>query len=118
MSTFRSTSRPGWHGRLAPSLPCDGRAAVCYFVAGTLVGVSLVDLGGRPDEALRYAYEVLRLHFTDPEAHLAYMSALNPFGPDPKVTIELETAGPGSYVEYLDEFTNSTDWLILEDSPG
>jgi tetratricopeptide (TPR) repeat protein len=78
--------------------------------------VHVLKLGGRPDDALVYAYELLRLHFADADAHRAYQFSLLPFGPMPKV-IEFEVAGPETAVTYQEEGLNIPHTVVIENSP-
>jgi tetratricopeptide (TPR) repeat protein len=80
------------------------------------VAVNLMREGGRPNEALSYAYELLRRNPGDPDAHSAFLSALGPFGPMPTVP-DFETAQLGCAVCYVEQETNAEVWVILEDAP-
>lgn len=77
--------------------------------------VQVLQMGGRPDDALRYAYQLLRRYFSDPDAHIAYISTLIPFGPAPSVTQPTEV-GVGSAVCYVEEPNGEERWIIIEDS--
>jgi hypothetical protein len=62
----------------------DGRPSVIPVVTEVSVqngraAVHAMKLGGYPDQALAYAYDLLRLHFNDPDAHRAY--TFNPSTP-------------------------------------
>jgi len=80
------------------------------------IAVNLMREGGRPNEALSYAYELLRRHPSDPDAHRAFLSALGPFGPMPTVP-DFETAQPGCAVCFVEQDTDTESWVILEDAP-
>jgi tetratricopeptide (TPR) repeat protein len=80
------------------------------------VAVNLMREAGRPNEALSYAYELLRRNPGDPDAHRAFLSALGPFGPMPTVP-DFETAQLGCAVCYVEQETNTESWAILEDAP-
>jgi len=80
------------------------------------VAVNLMREAGRPNEALSYAYELLRRNPTDPDAHRAYLSALGPFGPMPAVP-DFETAQLGCAVCYVEQDNGAEVWVILEDAP-
>ena len=77
--------------------------------------VQVLQVGGRPDDALRYAYELLRRHFSDPDAHRAYISVLAPIGPPPNVPRPQE-AGIGTAVAYVEEPHSEENWVVIEDS--
>jgi tetratricopeptide (TPR) repeat protein len=70
--------------------------------AGGAAAVQVLKLGGNPDAALQYAYELLRLHFSEPAAHRAYQFVLLPFGPQPKIA-EIDIAGANAAVSYTED---------------
>lgn len=80
------------------------------------IAVNLMREAGRPNEALSYAYELLRRNPSDADAHRAYRSALGPLGPTPAVP-NFETAQPGAAVCFVEPDTGSEQWVILEDAP-
>ena len=80
------------------------------------VAVKLMREAGHPNEALAYAYELLRRNPGDPDAHRAFLSALGPFGPMPTVP-DFETAQLGCAVCFVEQETNAETWAILEDAP-
>ena len=77
--------------------------------------VRIMREGGRANEALTYAYELLRRHPLDPDAHRGYLAALGPLGPMPHVA-EFDTAAPGSAVCFVEQDGNVERWVILEDA--
>ena len=84
------------------------------------VGVEAVRVmksAGRPEDALSYGYELLRRHFSDPDAHRAYTLALLPIGPKPSMQ-EFETAEVGTAVCYVEENTDERHWIVIEDPPA
>jgi tetratricopeptide (TPR) repeat protein len=81
------------------------------------LGRSAVDImreSGRPNDALAYAYELVRHHPASVDSHRAFLSALGPNGPLPHVP-DFETAGPGAAVCFVEQDTNLERWVILED---
>ena len=80
------------------------------------VAVNLMREAGRPNEALSYAYELLRRRPDDPDAHRAYLSALGPFGQMPVVP-DFETAQTGCAVCFVEQDSSLESWAILEDAP-
>ena len=80
------------------------------------VAVNLMREAGRANEALSYAYELLRRRPDDPDAHRAFLSALGPFGQMPTVP-DFETAQLGCAVCFVEQETNIESWVILEDAP-
>ena len=79
------------------------------------VAVHLMRESGHPDQALSYAYELLRRNPGDPDAHRAFLSALGPFGPMPTVP-DFETAQLGCAVCFVEPERNLETWAILEDA--
>lgn len=80
------------------------------------IAVNLMRESGRPNEALSYAYELLRRNPNDPDAHRAFLSVLGPLGPMPSVR-DFEIAQLGCAVCFVDADTNVEGWAILEDAP-
>jgi hypothetical protein len=71
--------------------------------------------GGRANEALAYAYELLRRQGGSVDAHRAYLAALGPVGPMPHVP-DFEMAGSGCALSFLEEGSNTEKWVLLEDA--
>lgn len=80
------------------------------------IAVQLMRDAGRPNEALAYAYELLRRNPTDPDAHRAVLAALGPFGAMPVVP-DFETAQLGCAVCWVEQDSAIERWAILEDAP-
>ena len=100
----------------------DGRPTVIPNVTEVSVqngkaAVQTMKFGGYPNEALAYAYELLRLHFGDPDAHRAYTLNLLPFEPKPDVP-EFKEVHRGCAVCYMEEYENRENWMIVEDAPN
>src|SRR5580693_3876537 len=83
--------------------PVLGRAAVQFMRDG-----------GRANEALSYAYELLRHQGANVDAHRAYLAALGPVGPMPHVP-DFDSAGPGAALSFLEEGSNTEKWVLLEE---
>lgn len=81
-----------------------------------LTAVQVMKFGGFPDEALRYAYELLRRHFGDIQAHRAMITSLNPAG-TPPVIPKFEEVVVGTAVSYIEEGEAQVKWAIIEDCP-
>lgn len=79
--------------------------------------VQVLRMGGHPNEGLEYAYELLRRHFTDIDAHRAYVSALHPIGPEPSIA-DPETIQPGVAVCFKERGEEIPCWIVIEDSPN
>jgi tetratricopeptide (TPR) repeat protein len=84
--------------------PALGRAAVQFMRDG-----------GRANESLAYAYELLRRQGGSVDAHRAYLAALGPVGPMPHVP-DYEMAGSGCALSFLEEGSNTEKWILLEDA--
>ena len=71
---------------------------------------------GRVQYAVRYAYEVIRHNFQEPDAHGAFMLALSPFGNEPQLEkpVCVETDAAVCYVEQEDSVPH---WIIVEATP-
>ncbi len=84
--------------------PALGRAAVQFMRDG-----------GRANEALAYAYELLRRQGGSVDSHRAYLAALGPVGPMPHVP-DFDTAGPGAALSFVEDNSNTERWILLEDA--
>ncbi len=84
--------------------PALGRAAVQFMRDG-----------GRANEALAYAYELLRHQGDNVDSHRAYLTALGPVGPMPHIP-DFDVAGPGAALSFLEENSNTERWILLEDA--
>jgi tetratricopeptide (TPR) repeat protein len=81
------------------------------------IAVQIMKSQGHPDAALKYAYELLRLHFHDPLAHRAYQFVLLPYGPMPTID-EHEAAQADSAVTVLEDRTAEERVFVIEDVPN
>ncbi len=71
-----------------------------------------------PANGVRYAYELLRKHFSDMEAHITFMAA---FGPGDKIASEFPAPSAvetGVAVCYEANDTHEKKWVIIEDLPN
>ena len=83
--------------------PHRGRAAVW-----------VMRMTGHPEEAVRYAYDLLRRHFGDIEANRAYRASMDPIGP---LNIPFpDVIGRGTAVSFVEEGTTTERWVIIEDA--
>lgn len=80
--------------------------------------IQVMRSGGFPDEALAYGYELLRLHFDDPDAHRGFTFNLLPFGPQADLPESFPEAKIGCAVCYVEEHETQENWMIIEDSPN
>ena len=71
---------------------------------------------GQEQYAVRYAYEVIRHNFQNPDAHVAFTLALGPFGNEPQMENPdcVETNAAVCYVEQGD---STPHWIIVETAP-
>lgn len=78
--------------------------------------VQVMIAGGNPQGALQYAYELLRQHFSETEAHRAYIAALLPIEtharPDIRIFNQVE---PGAAVCFVETGTTQEQWRIIEE---
>ena len=72
-------------------------------------------MGGNPDDALEYAYRIFRRHYGDIHAGRAYLSAMNPLGPKPKVPT-FEFVAPGAAVCFTEQNSPTEQWVVIEES--
>lgn len=74
--------------------------------------VEVLQRGMRSDRAIVFAYEVLRQHFEDPDAHRAYVAAMlwRDRDVDPVAVDEVEA---GTAVRFEDEGTGTERWMVI-----
>ncbi|HWG21327.1 MAG TPA: hypothetical protein VG225_12425 [Terracidiphilus sp.] len=65
--------------------------------------------------AVDYAYRVLRAHPEEIEAHKAYLASLSP-GVRPDIPATMEEVVVGSAVQYTEEGTIESEWVVIEDT--
>jgi tetratricopeptide (TPR) repeat protein len=78
-----------------------------------LAAVQIMKMCGNPQDALRYAYTLSRLHPSDPDAQRAMLFALHPFGPKPVVP-EPSEVGCDTSIEFVEEGTSQPNWITIE----
>ena len=78
--------------------------------------VQVMKYGGNPDAALDYAYEYLREHFYEIEAHQALITSMIPGPFAPSIPPTLEVAGPNSAVCYQELPDGRPTWVVLEET--
>ena len=98
-------ARPGMMPTVTDVSVQNGRAAI-----------QVMKMGGYPNEALAYAYELLRFHFNNADAHRAYTFNLLPFEPRPNVP-EFTEIQEGCAVCYVEDDETQERWMIIEDAP-
>lgn len=78
--------------------------------------VRVMVAGGNPTGALQYAYELLRNHYSEAEAHQAYIEALLPVETAARPEIDaFEEVQPGAAVCFVEANTTQEQWRIIED---
>jgi tetratricopeptide (TPR) repeat protein len=76
--------------------------------------VTVVAQGAGAMAAVTYAYKLLREHFSEPEAHRAYLSTFLPVERRPNIP-ECEIAGPGVAICFVENGTDQEQWRIIEE---
>jgi transcription elongation GreA/GreB family factor len=77
--------------------------------------VAVLRSRGNPDDAVKYAYEVLRLHFNDIDAHRAYVSSMAPGEHRPSIATCETVVSIGCAVRFVAERSSEEQWTIIED---
>src|SRR5262249_42699264 len=68
--------------------------------------------GPRPEEGVKYAYELVRQHFSEPEACEVYIGVIG-VGDDMVASFpDPATAGPGSAVQFRIDDSGEEKWVI------
>jgi tetratricopeptide (TPR) repeat protein len=67
-----------------------------------------------PDAAVDYAYRYLRLHFSEPQAHRAFLISMTPFEPLPSIPPTLDTVGVGAAVRYEELPQGDPKWVVID----
>jgi tetratricopeptide (TPR) repeat protein len=84
---------------------------------GGAIAVEILRQQGDPNEALRYAYELVRRHYDHPDANASLIQVF--FSPNSR-SLEIDEpveAGPGAAV-CCTENGGKERWIIIEDSPN
>ena len=84
---------------------------------GGAIAVEILRQQGDPNEALRYAYELLRRHYDHPDANASLIMVF--FSPTSRALeiAEPTESGPGTAVFYAEEGGRER-WVVIEDSPN
>lgn len=91
--------------KLPPAQDLPARYAVA--------AVQTLQANGEATLAVDYAYRILRSHFSDLNAHKAYVASLNP-AIRPDIPVEMESVQVGSAVLYAEGA--ETFWVVIEDT--
>ena len=78
--------------------------------------VQLLQWHGQGKLCVDYAYRVLRAHYSDLEAHKAYLASILP-GPRPEeIPAAMEKVEVGSAVQYSEGGDTPVGWFVIEDT--
>ncbi len=78
--------------------------------------VHILRFAKNADAAVDYAYRYLRLHFSEPEAHRAFLISMTPFEPLPNIQPTLETVEVGAAVRYQELPQEDPKWVVIENT--
>jgi tetratricopeptide (TPR) repeat protein len=84
---------------------------------GGALAVDILRQQGDRFEAVKYAYELVRRNYDEPDANASLIMAFFAPASRPLTITEVSEAGPGTAVRY-DEGDGRERWAIIEDSPG
>jgi tetratricopeptide (TPR) repeat protein len=79
------------------------------------VSVEILRQFGKPDDALRYAYQLVRRFFNEPDANAALVMVFFSPNSTPLTLVDPTEAGAGTAVCYAEGDNNR--WIVIEDSP-
>jgi hypothetical protein len=96
------------------SLPLPDELPTRYAVAA----VEALQANNQAMVAVDYAYRVLRSHFSDLNAHSAFVNSLNPAVRPEDIPIEMERVAIGSAVLYSEGASVPMSWFVIEDTPA
>jgi tetratricopeptide (TPR) repeat protein len=65
--------------------------------------------------AVDYAYQLLRVHTEEIEAHKAFIASLNP-GVRPDIPAAMDEVEVGSAVQYTEVGASESEWVVIEDT--
>jgi hypothetical protein len=67
--------------------------------------------------AIEYAYKVLRAHYSELEAHKAYLASVIPGSrPNDLPPATMETVEVGSAIQYTESNAAAAEWVVIEDT--
>jgi transcription elongation GreA/GreB family factor len=92
-------------------MPLPEDLSMRYAVAA----IQALQWQNRETFAVDYAYQVLRAHTEEIEAHKAYLASLSP-GVRPDIPATMEEVAVGSAVQYTEEGANESEWVVIEDT--
>jgi predicted Zn-dependent protease/transcription elongation GreA/GreB family factor len=78
--------------------------------------VHLLQWHGLGKLAVDYAYRVLRCHYSELEAHKAYLASLVPGSRPEDIPAAMEKVEIGSAVQYAEGAETPVGWLVIEDT--
>jgi len=77
--------------------------------------INILSETGQPTEAIRYAYEALRVHFDEDFAHGQFIANFLQLSPQLRELRVGGTVGPGMAVCYREEREEVDRWVVIED---
>lgn len=78
--------------------------------------VQLLQLHGKGKLCVDYAYRVLRAHYSELEAHKAYLASILPGTRPEEIPAAMEKVEVGSAVQYSEGGDTPTGWFVIEDT--
>jgi tetratricopeptide (TPR) repeat protein len=78
--------------------------------------VHLLQWHGQGKLAVDYAYRLLRCHYSELEAHKAYLASLVPGSRPEDIPAAMEKVEIGSAVQYTEGAETPVGWLVIEDT--
>jgi tetratricopeptide (TPR) repeat protein len=78
--------------------------------------VHLLQLHGQRKLCVDYAYRVLRAHYSELEAHKAYLASVLPGVRPDEIPVAMEKVEVGSAVQYSEVGDTPAGWFVIEDT--
>ena len=78
--------------------------------------IHVLRYAGNPKGAVEYAYQFLRLHFKEAQAHRALLVSMSPFDPMAAIPSTLEEVELGAAVRYDELPAGDSDWIMIEET--
>ena len=77
----------------------------------------MLKYGSRPEAGVEYAYELVRQHFSEPEAHEVYIATIGIGDEMVASFVDPDKASAGGAVNYRIDDSAEEKWIIIENSP-
>jgi tetratricopeptide (TPR) repeat protein len=101
---------------LVQARPQDLPAVEALPLNYAIPAVQVMKYGGNPNDAVDYAYRLLRTHFGDIEAHQALIISMMPDASVSKIPPSLDEVAPDTAVCYQEIPQGAPTWVVLEDT--